>query len=99
MSVLTTYTPGVRTCVGPKLARAIFRLVCAPRTRKKPITNRVIAAGRTAEALKAKAHHDLFVFSLGTGHCDRRAFEQTLADTLVWAWRGYQLDQVSGPMS
>lgn len=32
------------------------------------------------------------VFSLNTGHCDRRVFEQTLADTLVWVWRGYEAD-------
>jgi len=54
--------------------------------------NWVMAGRRTAEALKAKGYHNRFVFSLGTGHCDRRVFEQTLADTLVWLWRGYQLD-------
>jgi hypothetical protein len=32
------------------------------------------------------------VFSLATGHCDRKVFEHTLADTLVWLWRGYQAD-------
>jgi enterochelin esterase family protein len=54
--------------------------------------NWVMAGRRTAEALKAKGYHNRFVFSLGTGHCDRRVFEQTLADTLVWLWRGYQPD-------
>jgi enterochelin esterase-like enzyme len=54
--------------------------------------NWVMAGRRTAEALKAKGYHHRFVFSLGTGHCDHRVFEQTLADTLVWAWRGYQPD-------
>jgi enterochelin esterase family protein len=52
--------------------------------------NWVMAGRRTAEALKAKGYHNRFVFSLGTGHCDHRVFEQTLADTLVWLWRGYQ---------
>jgi enterochelin esterase-like enzyme len=54
--------------------------------------NWVMAGRRTAEALKAKGYHNRFVFSLGTGHCDHRVFEQTLADTLVWLWRGYQPD-------
>ena len=54
--------------------------------------NWVMAGRRTAEALKAKGYHHRFVFSLGTGHCDHRVFEQTLADTLVWVWRGYQPD-------
>lgn len=52
--------------------------------------NWVMAGRRTAQALKAKGYHNRFVFSLGTGHCDHRVFEQTLADTLVWLWRGYQ---------
>jgi iron(III)-enterobactin esterase len=51
--------------------------------------NWVMAGKRTAEALKAKGYHHRFVFSLGTNHCDHRVFEQTLADTLVWLWRGY----------
>lgn len=52
--------------------------------------NWVMAGERTAAALQAKGYPHRFVFSLGTGHCDRRVFEQTLADTLVWVWRGYQ---------
>jgi len=51
--------------------------------------NWVMAGERTAAALKAKGYNHRFVFSLGTSHCDRRVFEQTLADTLVWLWRGY----------
>jgi hypothetical protein len=54
--------------------------------------NWVMAGRRTAEALKAKGYHNRFVFSLGAGHCDHRVFEQTLADTLVWLWRGYRPD-------
>jgi iron(III)-enterobactin esterase len=54
--------------------------------------NWVMAGKRTAEALEAKGYNHRFVFSLGTGHCDRRVFEQTLADTLVWIWRGYQAE-------
>jgi len=52
--------------------------------------NWVMAGRRTAEALKTKGYHHRFVFSLATSHCDRRVFEQTLADTLVWLWHGYQ---------
>ena len=52
--------------------------------------NWVMAGRRMAEALKAKGYPHRFVFSLGTGHCDHRVFEQTLADTLVWIWQGYQ---------
>jgi enterochelin esterase-like enzyme len=51
--------------------------------------NWVMAGQRTAEALKAKGYHHRFVFSRATGHCDKRVFELTLADTLVWIWRGY----------
>ena len=54
--------------------------------------NWVMAGERTAAALKARGYHHRYVFSRGTGHCDRRAFEQTLADTLVWIWRGYQTE-------
>jgi enterochelin esterase-like enzyme len=54
--------------------------------------NWVMAGERTAAALKAKGYHHRFVFSKATGHCDRRVFEQTLADTLVWVWRGYHAE-------
>src|ERR1051326_734168 len=54
--------------------------------------NWVMAGERTAAALEAKGYNHRFVFSLATGHCDRRVFEQTLADTLVWMWRGYHAD-------
>jgi len=54
--------------------------------------NWVMAGERTAAALKSKGYNQRFVFSLGTSHCDRRVFEQTLADTLVWIWRGYHAE-------
>jgi len=54
--------------------------------------NWVMAGERTAAALQAKGYNHRFVFSLATNHCDRRVFEQTLADTLVWIWRGYHAD-------
>jgi enterochelin esterase-like enzyme len=52
--------------------------------------NWVMAGHRTAAALKAKGYEYRFVFSKGTGHCDGKVFQQTLADTLVWVWRGYK---------
>jgi enterochelin esterase-like enzyme len=54
--------------------------------------NWVMAGKRTAAALKARGYNHRFVFSLGSGHCDGRVFQQTLADTLVWVWRGYHAD-------
>jgi iron(III)-enterobactin esterase len=49
--------------------------------------NWVMAGQRTAAALKAKGYQHRFIFSRATGHCDRKVFEQTLADSLVWAWK------------
>lgn len=54
--------------------------------------NWVMAGERTAAALKAKGYHHRFVFTRATRHCDGRVFDQTLADTLVWTWRGYQAE-------
>jgi enterochelin esterase-like enzyme len=51
--------------------------------------NWVMAGQRTADALKARGYNYRFVYSLDTRHCDGRVFQQTLADTLVWIWRGY----------
>ncbi len=55
--------------------------------------NWVMANKRTAAALKAKGYDYRFVFSKATRHCDGKVFEQTLADTLVWMWRGYHADK------
>ncbi len=52
--------------------------------------NWVMANKRTAAALKARGYDYRFVFSKGTKHCDATVFQQTLADTLVWMWRGYR---------
>ena len=54
--------------------------------------NWVMAGQRTADALKAKSYHHRFLFSRATKHCDRRVYEQTLADTLIWLWRGYHME-------
>ena len=52
--------------------------------------NWVMANERTAAALKAKGYDYRYVFSRASRHCDSNVFEQTLADTLVWMWQGYQ---------
>lgn len=51
--------------------------------------NWVMANQRTAAALKAKGYHYRFVFGQGAGHCQGNVRSATLADALVWAWRGY----------
>ncbi|MBA2116659.1 alpha/beta hydrolase [Bremerella alba] len=52
--------------------------------------NWVMANRRTAAALKAKGYDYRFIYSKATRHCDKKVFEQTLADTLVWMWDGYE---------
>lgn len=52
--------------------------------------NWVMANERTADALEAKGYDYRYVFSRATKHCDQKVFEHTLADTLVWMWRGYE---------
>jgi enterochelin esterase-like enzyme len=54
--------------------------------------NWVMANERTAAALKAKGYDYRYVFSRATKHCDNKVFEHTLADTLIWMWRGYHAE-------
>lgn len=54
--------------------------------------NWVMANERTAEVLKAKGYDYRYVYSRATRHCDGKVFEHTLADTLVWMWRGYHAE-------
>lgn len=51
--------------------------------------NWVMANERTAKALAAKGYDYRYVFSRDSRHCDRKVFEHTLADTLVWMWQDY----------
>lgn len=51
--------------------------------------NWVMANERTAKSLAAKGYDYRYVFSRDSRHCDRKVFEHTLADTLVWMWQGY----------
>jgi hypothetical protein len=52
--------------------------------------NWVMANERTAAALKAKGYDYRYAFSKKSGHCDRKVFQHTLADTLVWMWQDYE---------
>ena len=54
--------------------------------------NWVVANQRTAEDLAAKGYDYRFLFSKSTRHCDGKVFDETLADTLVWMWRGYHAE-------
>jgi enterochelin esterase-like enzyme len=51
--------------------------------------NWVMANDRTAEDLAAKGFHYRYVFGQGKGHCDGSVRSATLADALMWVWRGY----------
>jgi iron(III)-enterobactin esterase len=51
--------------------------------------NWVLANQRMAAVLKTKGYHYRFNFVPGLGHCDYNAWRATLADTLIWTWRGY----------
>jgi len=59
---------------------------------EETLHNWVITGLATEAALAKKGYHHRFVFSKNTGHCDKRVFELTLADTLVWIWRGYRAE-------
>jgi iron(III)-enterobactin esterase len=52
--------------------------------------NWVMANQRTAAALAAKDYHYRFVYGLGRGHCDQGVQQASLADALIWVWRGYE---------
>lgn len=52
--------------------------------------NWVMAGMRTNVALDKKGYDHRYLFSKKSGHCDKRVFEHTLADTLVWLWRGWE---------
>jgi iron(III)-enterobactin esterase len=52
--------------------------------------NWLMAGMRTAAALKAKGFHYKYVEGLGAAHCAGQVQSATLADALVWVWRGYQ---------
>lgn len=79
---------------GPKKPLRIFTHVSENDLRandpEETYHNWVMAGHRTAAALQAKGYPHRYVFSKATGHCDKRVFQHTLADTLVWVWSGYK---------
>jgi len=54
--------------------------------------NWLIANEATHTALTAKGYHNRYVYGVGVGHCDDNLLRATLADTLVWVWRGYPVN-------
>lgn len=80
----------------PKKPLRIFTHVAENDLRKdepeETYHNWVMANQRTAAALKTAGYDYRYVYSLATGHCAGPIFDQTLADTLVWMWRGYHAD-------
>jgi enterochelin esterase family protein len=54
--------------------------------------NWVMANQRTAAVLAAKGYHYRHLTAVNAGHCSGKVFDATLADTLVWAWRGYPVE-------
>jgi hypothetical protein len=55
-----------------------------------PVHNWREANENMFEDLTAQGYHTRFLYSADTGHCDGKVFNETVADTLVWAWRGYE---------
>lgn len=51
--------------------------------------NWVTANRLTAAALKAKGYHYRYIYGLSAGHCESKVQDATLADSLIWVWRGY----------
>lgn len=54
-----------------------------------PVHNWREANENMFEDLTAQGYHTRFLFAQGAVHCDGGVYEETVADTLVWAWRGY----------
>src|SRR5690606_36700057 len=61
-----------------------------------PVHNWPLANERTADALDEMGYHYRFVYANDAGHCAGNVFNETLADTLVWTWRGYPTDLTGG---
>ena len=52
--------------------------------------NWVMANERMAKVLEAKGYDYRYVYSLNSGHTDRKVYAHTTADTLIWMWRGWR---------
>jgi iron(III)-enterobactin esterase len=51
--------------------------------------NWLMANQRTAMAFKSKGYHYRYVYGKGLGHCDQPVMRATMAESLLWVWRGY----------
>jgi enterochelin esterase-like enzyme len=51
--------------------------------------NWVMANERTWKVLEEKGYDYRYLYSLNSGHTDRKVYANTMADTLVWMWRGW----------
>lgn len=51
-----------------------------------------VANNAMAAVLATKNYHYRYVFAQGAGHVDGGATAQTLAETMLWLWRGYPTD-------
>jgi enterochelin esterase-like enzyme len=49
----------------------------------------LLANQRTAAALKAKGYHYRSIYGLGAAHCTQGVENATMADSMLWLWRGY----------
>lgn len=49
--------------------------------------NWVMANERMATELQKKGYNIRYLFSLNSGHCDLKVFENTLSETLLWVWQ------------
>jgi enterochelin esterase family protein len=45
-----------------------------------------------AAVLAAKSYHYRYVYAVGAGHVDGGVLTQTLAETMLWLWRGYPIE-------
>jgi enterochelin esterase-like enzyme len=51
-----------------------------------------LASQRMAASFKAKGYHYHYDYAQGAGHDDGRVIAQTLAQALLWVWRGYPIN-------
>ena len=51
-----------------------------------------IANQRMAAALKSRGYHYHYDHALNAGHVDGNVVKQTLAEALLWVWRGYPVE-------
>ena len=51
-----------------------------------------LASQRMAASFKAKGYHYHYDYAQGAGHDDGKVIAQTLAQALLWVWRGYPIN-------